>query len=125
MTQLRQIYKCNVCGNIVEIIHPGQGELVCCGKPMELQQPQTQDEGQEKHVPIIEKENNKIKIKVGSQLHPMEEGHYIEWIELITEDQICRKRLNPSDQPEAEFNLSANSVQARIYCNIHNLWQSE
>ena len=125
MTQLKQIYKCNVCGNIVEMVHPGQGELVCCGQPMELQQPKTQDEGQEKHVPVIEKEDGKIKVKVGSQPHPMEENHYIEWIELITEDRVYRKHLNPQDQPEAEFNLIADNIQARIYCNVHNLWQSE
>lgn len=115
MTELNQIYKCEICGNIVEVLHTATGELVCCGQPMDLQQEKTEDEGQEKHVPVIE-EN---KVKVGSVPHPMEEAHYIEWIEA---DKECKKTLKPGDAPEAEF--SNKPTKARAYCNVHGLWTS-
>ena len=97
MTQLKQIYKCSVCGNIVEVIHASGGELVCCGKPMELLVEKTQELGFEKHVPVIERTEQGILVKVGSMPHPMEETHYIEWIEIIADGQSCRKFLKPGD----------------------------
>ncbi len=122
--QKNEIYKCNVCGNIVEVLHVGGGELVCCGQPMELLSEKTQDAGQEKHVPLIEKTETGIKVKVGSIPHPMEESHYIEWIEIIVDGRVYRKFLNPGDQPEAEFEITADKIEAREYCNIHGLWKS-
>ena len=124
MTQLKQIYKCNVCGNIVEVLHTGVGQLVCCGQPMELQKEKTEDVGQEKHVPVIEKTESGVKVKIGSVPHPMEEKHYIEWIEVIADGKSCRKFLKPTDKPEAEFRVKADSIESREYCNIHNLWKS-
>jgi len=126
MTQLNQIYKCNVCGNIVEVVHTGVGELVCCGQPMKLQSGKTQDEGQEKHVPIIEKidGDSRVKIKVGGVEHPMEEKHYIEWIEIVTDDRILKKYLKPGEKPEKEFAIRAGTFTAKAYCNVHGLWQS-
>jgi len=125
MTEQKQIYKCNVCGNIVEVLHAGVGQLVCCGQPMELLTEKTEDVGLEKHVPVIEKVGNKVKVKVGSIPHPMEQKHYIEWIEIITDDGTCRKFLKPRDKPEAEFETSAEKIEAREYCNIHGLWKSK
>ncbi|MBE0513153.1 desulfoferrodoxin [Candidatus Bathyarchaeota archaeon] len=125
MTKLNQIYRCNVCGNIVEVIHAGVGQLVCCGQPMELLTEKTEDVGLEKHVPVIEKIGNKVKVKVGSIPHPMEQKHYIEWIEIITDGGTCRKFLRPADKPEAEFETSAEKIEAREYCNIHGLWKSK
>lgn len=124
MTQQKQIYRCNICGNIVEVLHAGQGELVCCGQPMELLEEKTEDTGQEKHVPVIEKTEKGIKVKVSSAPHPMEEEHYIEWIEVIINGQVYRKFLKPGDQPEAEFEIKTESVEAREYCNLHGLWKS-
>ncbi len=124
MTKENQIYKCNICGNIVEVLHAGVGELVCCGQPMELLSEKTEDEGQEKHVPVIEKTDSGIKVKVGSVPHPMEEAHYIEWIEVIADGKIYRKFLKPGDAPEAKFCLDTVDIQAREYCNVHGLWSS-
>lgn len=124
MTVVQQVYKCNVCGNIVEVLHAGAGELVCCGQPMQLLEEKTQDEGLEKHVPVIEKTETGVKVKVGSVPHPMEESHYIEWIELIADGRVYRKFLNPGDQPEAEFEIKAEQITAREYCNLHGLWKS-
>ncbi len=124
MTELKQIYKCNICGNIVEVLHAGIGQLVCCGQPMELLTEKTVDVGLEKHVPIIEKVGNKVKVKVGSVPHPMEEKHYIEWIEIIADGKVYRKFLKPRDKPEAEFEITADKIEAREYCNIHGLWKS-
>ena len=123
MTQLKQIYRCSICGNIVEVIHASGGELVCCGKPMELLVEKTQDLGYEKHVPVIEKTEKGILVKVGSISHPMEETHYIEWIEIIADGKYCRKFLKPGDKPEALFEISAKEVVVREYCNIHGLWK--
>ena len=124
MTELRQVYKCNVCGNIVEMLHTGVGKLVCCGQPMELQKEKIEDVGREKHVPVIEKTESGVKVKVGSLPHPMEEKHYIEWIEVIADGKSCRKFLKPGDKPEAEFMIKADSIEAREYCNLHGLWKS-
>jgi len=124
MTAQRQVYKCNVCGNIVEVLHTGQGELVCCGQPMELLREKTADDGKEKHVPVIEATEGGVKVKVGDVPHPMEERHYIEWIEVTTEGDSCRKFLKPGDKPEAEFEIKAKEVAAREHCSIHGLWKS-
>lgn len=124
MTQQNQVYKCNVCGNIVEILHPGVGQLVCCGQPMQLLVANTVDAAQEKHVPVIEKTERGVKVKVGSVPHPMEEKHYIEWIEIIADGQVYKKFLKPGDKPEAEFCVQAEKIQAREHCNLHGLWQA-
>jgi len=122
MTSLRQVYKCEICGNIVEVLHAGKGQLVCCGQPMKLLVENTVDASKEKHVPVIEKIEGGYKVKVGSVPHPMEEKHYIEWIELITEKGTLRELLNPGQAPEAVFYTDAEKVSAREYCNIHGLW---
>jgi len=124
MTAKKQVYRCNICGNIVEVLHTGKGELVCCGQPMELLQEKTADVGLEKHVPVIEATDGGIEVKVGDVPHPMEEKHYIEWIEVITDGDSCRKFLRPGDKPEAEFEIGPQKVTAREYCNIHGLWKS-
>lgn len=123
MTEKLQVYKCNVCGNIVEVLHAGKGELVCCGQPMELQAEKTEEEGNEKHVPVIEKTETGVKVKVGSVPHPMEEAHYIEWVQVIADGKTYRKFLNPGEPPEAEFEIKAESITAREYCNVHGLWK--
>ncbi|GAH47432.1 unnamed protein product [marine sediment metagenome] len=125
MAEKLQVYKCMVCGNIVEVLHGGAGELVCCGQPMENLVVKTADEGKEKHVPVIEKVNGGIKVKVGSVAHPMEEKHYIEWIELLADGKAYRQFLNPGDAPEAVFSIEADSVSAREHCNVHGLWKGE
>lgn len=127
MAEQNGIYKCNVCGNIVEVIEAHQGELVCCDKPMELLQPKTEDQGQEKHVPIIEIDGNKVKVKVGEIPHPMEEEHYIMLIEILKDNQVLAcSRLHPGWPPEAEFELSeTEGLYARIYCNLHGAWKSK
>lgn len=128
MTELLQIYKCNICGNIVEVLHAGNGTLVCCGEPMHLCEENTQDATLEKHVPVIEKtEDGKTLIKVGSEPHPMIPEHYIEFIEIISEDgtEIQRKFLHPDEQPLAEFNFSGDKIKARELCNIHGLWSKK
>jgi len=125
MAKLMGIYKCEICGNMVEVVHEGKGDLVCCGQPMTSLQENTVDASREKHVPVIEKTDNGIKVKVGSIAHPMEEQHYIEWIEIITGGNSCRVFLKPGDVPEAEFPVQFSSdLVARAYCNIHSLWKS-
>jgi len=124
VTEQKQVYKCNICGNIVEVLHAGKGELVCCGQPMELLKEKSEDVGLEKHVPVIEKTENGVKVKVGSVPHPMEEKHYIEWIEVIADGKVYREFLNPGGKPEAEFEVKAEKIEAREYCNIHGLWKS-
>ena len=126
MTQLKQIYKCNVCGNIVEVLHDGVGELVCCGQPMELENAKTKDEGTEKHQPVIEKQDGKVVVKVGATPHPMEEAHFIEWIALDVDGKTLRQKLSFADEPKAEFAVigEPKSMKARIYCNVHGLWES-
>ena len=123
-TELKQIYKCNVCGNMVEMVHSGAGELVCCGQPMELKTEKNQDEGQEKHVPVVEKTTSGVIVKIGSIPHPMDSEHYIEWIEVITEHRVCRKHLEPGQEPSAEFFLEAENIEVRAYCNVHGLWKN-
>ncbi|MCX7703325.1 MAG: desulfoferrodoxin [Planctomycetota bacterium] len=124
MTERLQVYKCEVCGNIVTVLHSGKGQLVCCGKPMKLFVENTVDAAYEKHLPVVEKTSNGFMVRVGSVAHPMEEKHYIEWIELITEDgRSYRRFLKPGEKPEAEFCITADRVTAREYCNLHGLWK--
>jgi len=125
MAKKLEVYKCTVCGNFVEVIHGGAGELVCCGKPMENLVAKTADEGKEKHVPVIEKIDGGIKVKVGSVPHPMEEKHHIEWIEILADGKAYRQFLNPGDAPEATFNVEASAITAREHWNIHGLWKGE
>ena len=122
MTQLNEVYKCNLCGNIVEILHPGAGALVCCNEKMALMVQNTVDASKEKHVPVIEIGANSITVKVGSVAHPMEAAHYIEWIELIADGKLYRQQLQPGQAPEATFPVIAKQVTAREYCNLHGLW---
>ena len=124
MTVKKQVYRCNICGNIVEVLHAGKGELVCCGQPMELLPEKTADVGLEKHVPVVGKTDRGIKVKVGDVPHPMEEKHYIEWIEITTDGGSHRKFLKPGDKPEAECEVRPQKVAAREYCSIHRLWKS-
>ena len=125
MAERLQIYKCAVCGNIVEVIYGSTGELVCCGQPMELLDEKTADAATEKHVPVIEKIDGGYKVTVGSTLHPMEEKHYIEWIELLADGKAYRQFLNPGAAPEAVFNVEGELVSAREYCNVHGLWKGD
>ncbi|MBU0760161.1 MAG: desulfoferrodoxin [Nanoarchaeota archaeon] len=124
MPNLKEIYRCEICGNIVELVHVGGGVLTCCGQPMKLLEGKTSDEGNEKHVPVIEKTEKGFLVKVGSVEHPMEQEHYIEWIEIIADNKVYRKFLNPGDKPEAQFEIQAESITAREYCNLHGLWKS-
>lgn len=124
MTEKLEVYKCEICGNIVEVLHAGAGDLICCGQSMEKQEEKTADFTTEKHVPVVEKVDGGILIKVGSVPHPMTDEHYIELIELIQGNLICRKFLAPGDAPEVEFKAPEGDVKGREYCSIHGLWKS-
>jgi superoxide reductase len=125
MAVLKAIYKCEICGNIVEVLHEGKGALVCCGEEMKRLEEKTEDVSTEKHVPYIEQTSDGVLVKIGkNQDHPMEEKHYIEWIQLITSDGMYRKFLHPGEKPEALFKIPEKPVGAREYCNIHGLWKS-
>ena len=124
MAKRYDIFKCDVCGHIIEVLHEGQGELVCCNQPMKQLVENTTDAAQEKHVPVIEKVDGGYMVKVGSVSHPMEEKHYIEWIELIADSTAYRQFLKPGDVPEAMFKVDAANVTAREYCNLHGLWKA-
>jgi len=125
MTLQNQIYKCETCGNIVEVLHTGMGTLVCCGKSMVLQKENNKDFSQEKHIPVLTKNSEGITVKVGSVEHPMTEEHYIEWIEIITDKEIAKKFLNPGEKPEANFCVNGKLKELRSYCNLHGLWKSQ
>ncbi len=125
MAKQLEIYKCNICGNIIEVMHGGAGELVCCGQPMELMEPGTVDASKEKHVPVIEKTEQGYRVRVGSADHPMEEKHYIEWIELIADGKSYHQFLQPGQEPQAEFCVQASQITVREYCNIHGLWSAQ
>lgn len=125
MAKKSEIYKCAVCGIIVQVLHEGEGELVCCGQPMTLMQEKTQEEGlTEKHLPVVEKSEKGILVKIGSVPHPMEETHWIEWIRIVRKDgRACRQYLNPGEKPETEFLVPIEEVAAIYeYCNLHGLW---
>ncbi|AYD40841.1 desulfoferrodoxin [Clostridium fermenticellae] len=123
MTEIKQIYKCEVCGNVIEVVHQGKGTLICCGREMKLMDENTVDASHEKHVPVIEKIQDGVYVKVGEQEHSMEDGHYIEWIEVHTPNKICRKYLRPNEKPEAIFKVDSEVLCAREYCNVHGLWR--
>ena len=123
MAERLEVYKCEVCGNIVEVLHGGAGELVCCGQPMQRLVENTVDAAKEKHVPVVEKVEGGVKVKVGDVAHPMEEKHYIEWVEIIADGKAYRQFLNPGEAPEATFNVEAGQITAREYCNLHGLWK--
>ena len=125
MTERLQVYKCEVCGNMVEMIHVGDGELVCCGEPMKLIEENSVDTAKEKHVPVIERNADGYRVVVGSVLHPMEEKHFIEWIELVADGKSYRQFLSPDGKPEATFCVTAQNVTAREYCNLHGLWKAQ
>jgi len=124
MTEINEIYRCNVCGNIVQLNHASVGELVCCGQPMELLNANSTDAMTEKHVPIVQKTENGVLVKIGSVPHPMELPHFIEWIEILADGKSFKKFLQPGDVPEAEFCVSVEKIIAREYCNLHGLWQN-
>jgi superoxide reductase len=124
MPQKMEIFRCDVCRNMVEVTHGGQGELVCCGQPMEQLTPKTQDQGHEKHVPVIDRREDGYVVRVGANPHPMEPDHHIEWIELVLGDQVLRQQLEPGGPAEAFFPTAVRGVDiwAREYCNVHGLW---
>ena len=124
MTKRLEIYKCEICGNIVEVIHEGVGKLVCCGKPMVLKTENTQDASREKHVPVVERTARGVKVAVGSTPHPMEEDHFIEWIQVIADGKAYREFLEPGDVPEAMFRIDAVDITARGYCDKQGLWKT-
>jgi superoxide reductase len=124
MVTRNQLYKCDVCGNIVEVNHVGGGTLVCCGQPMRLLGENTVDAAKEKHVPVVEKTAGGFLVKVGSVAHPMEEKHWIQWIEVLADDRLYRQHLKPGAKPEALFPIQADQVAARAYCNLHGHWKS-
>lgn len=125
MADLFGVYKCEKCGNIVEVLHQGGGTLVCCGEPMTKMPVKSGDTGKEKHTPVIERNGNTVTVKVGSVQHPMEDKHWIEWISLLADGVYMRKVLNPGEKPEATFVTDAKDLQAWSYCNLHGLWKSE
>lgn len=125
MTKLREIYKCEICGNVVEVLHSGAPALVCCKQPMKLFVENTVDAAKEKHVPAFEKTASGLNVKIGSVLHPMEEKHYIEWIEVIAGDRTYRQHLKPGASPEAFFPIIDPKFTVREYCNLHGLWKAE
>ncbi len=124
MTKINQIYKCNICGNMIEIIHAAAGKLMCCGQEMSLLDENTRDASKEKHVPVIEYKDGGTLVRVGSLPHPMEEKHYIEWIEAISGNTVIRKMLKPGDQPEAFFKCALENASVRELCNLHGLWKA-
>ena len=125
MAERLQIYKCMACGIIVEVLDGGSGQMACCGEPMKHLVEQTADAATEKHVPVIEKIEGGYKVKVGSVPHPMAPEHFIEWIELLTDGRAYRQFLEPGGTPEAVFNVQAESISAREFCNVHGLWKGE
>ena len=125
MAKQLEVYKCEVCGNIVEVLHGGEGELVCCGQEMKLLTENTVDAAKEKHVPVIEIGSGYVKVTIGSVAHPMEEKHYIEWIELVADGKAYRQFLNPGEAPTATFNVTAKNLSARELCNLHGLWSAQ
>ena len=125
MPKRLEVYKCSICGNIVEVVHSGAGALICCGQNMERMTENTTDAATEKHVPVIEMGDASVTVKVGDVAHPMEDAHYIEWIEILVEDRVYRQYLQSGQPAEATFNVNAATVIARAYCNLHGLWTAK
>lgn len=124
MTELLQIYKCEICGNIVEVVHTGKGTLVCCGQDMVLLEENTVDAAVEKHVPVVEVLDDGVRVKVGEVPHPMQDDHYIEWVQIILGDRSSRIFLKPGVDPEGNFKPPKEGIVAREHCNLHGLWKS-
>ena len=124
MTEKLEVYQCEVCGNMVEVLHVGQGTLVCCGQPMVLQKENTKEASLEKHIPVIESTAGGFRVSVGSIPHPMEEKHSIEWIELVADGKAYRQFLNPGETPQAFFAMEVKKIAARAFCNLHGMWKS-
>ena len=118
-----QVYRCELCGNMVEKVVNGGGTLVCCGQEMTLVGEDTTEAATEKHIPVVEKVDGGIKVTVGSVVHPMTDAHYIQWIEVVTGQGVLRKHLTPKDAPVATFLLDTDEYYVRAYCNIHGLWK--
>ena len=125
MTKMLEVYTCEKCGNITMVVSPSGGELACCEQPMVLQTEKSEDAAKEKHVPVIEKTGKGIRVSVGSKAHPMEENHYIQWIEVIAGDYLFVKGLKPGQKPEAEFPVADTPIKVRAYCNVHGLWKNK
>ena len=125
MVNQREIFKCEICGNVIEILHASSNSLVCCGQPMQLMIEKSEGEYADKHSPVIESNEDGVKVKVGAVSHPMEENHYIEWIEISTDQGESKKFLNPGEKPEAVFPVKNKDVKSRMYCNVHGLWKNK
>lgn len=125
MAKLNQILKCDSCGLILEVVHGSESEPTCCDSTMKLLAENSTDASKEKHVPVIEKIAGGFKVNIGSAPHPMEEKHFIEWIELIADGVSYKAFLSPGMAPSAVFMIAGSHVAARAYCNIHGLWRSE
>ncbi len=125
MTKQRQVYVCLKCGNMVEVLRAAAGTLTCCNQPMALAEENTTDAAREKHVPVVERGQGKVTAKVGSVAHPMQEDHYIEWVEIVHGEKTQREFLQPGAAPEATFDCPGGQVTARAYCNLHGLWKAE
>jgi superoxide reductase len=123
MAERLQVYKCEKCGNIVEVLEGAGGELVCCGENMKLYVENSVDAAKEKHVPVVEKTADGFVVKVGSVPHPMQDDHYIQWVQIIADGKVYREFLDPGGNPEASFKIDAEQVTAREYCNLHGLWK--
>lgn len=122
---MNKIYKCSICGNIIELLHDGGKEIICCGKPMEILAEKNNNEGMEKHIPVVERTETGTRVKIGSIEHPMEENHYIEWIEINFDGKSGKKFLHPGEKPEAEFEARPENFTVRCYCNVHGLWKNK
>jgi len=122
MAEKMGIYKCEICGNIVEVLHAGMGVLVCCGQNMTLLPEKVTEQGNEKHLPVIEQNGNEYHIKVGEIQHPMLDEHHIEWIDAVTEKEVLRKFLKAGEVPEMVFSTKYKLIKVREHCNIHGLW---
>jgi superoxide reductase len=125
MAKKSEIYKCSVCGNIIEILHEGAGTLTCCEKEMIKMEEKTSEEGNEKHKPILEKNDEGVAVKVSSIPHPMEDSHFIEWVEITTNKGTSKKFLKPGEKPEEKFPVGEEVIKVRSYCNLHGLWKGE
>lgn len=125
MTEHLQVYKCEKCGNMVEVVRAAAGTLVCCNQDMTYMKEGSVDAAQEKHVPVVEKIDGGFRVSVGYVAHPMQDDHYIEWIELIVDDRVCHKYLKPGDEPVAEFWVEGKNVTAREFCNLHGVWKKD
>jgi superoxide reductase len=125
MTEKQEIYKCAICGNIVEVLDNGVGTLVCCNQNMNKMEEKISEEGNEKHKPILEKNEEGVEVKVSSIPHPMEDKHFIEWIEITTKNGTSKKFLKPGEKPEKKFPVGTEIIKVRSYCNIHGLWKND